>query len=73
MNSQHKNINSKGDFVLKNPVLNIRFKDFLQSYINPTQMMIQKGTTLDHDFYVIVCKQCRNENAYAGHQHHICI
>ena len=24
--------------------------------------MIQKGTTFDHDFYVIVGKQCRTEN-----------
>ena len=33
----------------------------------------QKGTTLDHDFYVVVGKQCRIENAYAGHQHNISI
>ena len=35
--------------------------------------MIQKGTTLDHDFYVAVGKQCRTENAYAGHQRNIFI
>ena len=35
--------------------------------------MCQKGTTLDHDFYVVVGKQCRIENAYAGHQHNISI
>ena len=23
--------------------------------------------TFDHDFYVVVGKQCRTENAYAGH------
>ena len=28
--------------------------------------------TFDHDFYVVVGKQCRTENAYAGHQHNIC-
>ena len=33
--------------------------------------MIQEGTTFDHDFYVVVGKQCRTENAYAGHQHNI--
>ena len=35
--------------------------------------MCQKGTILDHDFYVVVGKQCRIENAYAGHQHNIFI
>ena len=25
-------------------------------------MMIQEGTTFDHDFYVVVGKQCRTEN-----------
>ena len=35
--------------------------------------MNQKGNTLDHDFYVAVGKQCRTENAYAGHQHNILI
>ena len=27
--------------------------------------------TFDHDFYVVVGKQCRTENAYAGHQQKI--
>jgi hypothetical protein len=35
--------------------------------------MEQKGMTFDHDFYVVVGKQCRTENAYAGHQHNIWI
>ena len=37
--------------------------------------MEQKGMTFNHDFYVVVgnCKQCRTENAYAGHQHNIFI
>ena len=35
--------------------------------------MIQVGTTFDHDFYVVFGKQCRTENAYAGHQHNIFI
>ena len=26
-----------------------------------------------HDFYVVVGKQCRTGNAYAGHQHNIFI
>ena len=26
--------------------------------------MEQKGMTFDHDFYVVVDKQCRTENAY---------
>ena len=33
--------------------------------------MIQEGTTFDHDFYVVVGKQCRTENAYVGHQYNI--
>ena len=36
-------------------------------------VMIQEGTTFDHDFYVVVGKQCRTENVYAGHQHYIFI
>ena len=35
--------------------------------------MEQKGMTFDHDFYVVVGKQCRTENVYAGHQHNIFI
>ena len=35
--------------------------------------MEQKGMTFDHDFYVVVVKQSRIENAYAGHQHNIFI
>ena len=30
-------------------------------------MIEQKGMTFYHDFYVVVGKQCRTENAYAGH------
>ena len=33
--------------------------------------MRQKGIDLNHDFYVVVSKQCRTENAYTGHQHNI--
>ena len=29
--------------------------------------MEQKGMTFDPNFYAIVGKQCRTENAYAGH------
>ena len=43
------------------------------SYMTLDDVMIQKGTTFDHDFYVVVCKQCRTENAYVGHQHNIFI
>ena len=32
-----------------------------------------KGMTLDHDFYVVVGKQCRTENALTGHKHNIFI
>ena len=35
--------------------------------------IIQEGITFDHDFYIVVGKQCRTENAYAGHQHNIFI
>ena len=34
--------------------------------------MDQKGTTFDHDFYV-VGKQCRTENACEGHKKNIFI
>ena len=33
----------------------------------------QKGIDLNHDFYVVVGKQYRTENAYTGHQHNISI
>ena len=33
--------------------------------------MEQKVMNFDHDFYVVVGKQCRTENAYAGHHHNI--
>ena len=47
---------------------------FLKYYVNfQATGMNQKGNTLDHDFYVVVGKQCRTENAYAGHQHNILI
>ena len=36
-------------------------------------LMCQIGSTLDHDFYVVVGKQCRTENAKVGHQHNIFI
>ena len=32
-----------------------------------------EGMTFDRDCYVVVGKQCRTENAYAGHQHNIFI
>ena len=35
--------------------------------------MDQEGTTFNNDFYVVVGKQCRTENAYGGHQHNIFI
>ena len=33
----------------------------------------QKGIDLNHDFYVVVGKQYRTENAYTSHQHNIFI
>ena len=42
----------------------------LQIWTNP---MEQKGMTFAHDLYVVVGKQSRTENAYAGHQHNIFI
>ena len=33
----------------------------------------QKGMHLNHDFYIIVGKQSRTENAYTGHQYNIFI
>ena len=35
--------------------------------------MCQEGTTFDIDFYVVVGKQCRTENAYTDHQLNIFI
>ena len=40
-------------------------------HLDTDSLMNQKGNTLDHDFYVVVGKQCRTENAYTGHQHNI--
>ena len=37
-------------------------------FIRGRNMMEQKGMTFDHDFYVVVGKQCRTENVYEGHQ-----
>ena len=37
------------------------------------KLMFQEGTTFDYDFYVVVGKQCRTEDVYAGHQHNIFI
>ena len=38
-----------------------------------TGQIRQKDIDLNHDFYVIVGKQCRTENAYTGHQYNIFI
>ena len=38
VNSQYEKRNSKGDFVLKKPVRNVRFKDFWYTKINLTQI-----------------------------------
>ena len=45
----------------------------LQRKWDPIEKMIQEGMTFDRDFYVVVGKQCRTENANAGHQHNIFI
>ena len=50
----------------------IYFKFFSQENLKkkidswPSATIEQKGMTFDHDFYVVVGKQCRTENAYAG-------
>ena len=31
----------------------------------------EKIMHLNHDFYVVIGKQCRTENAYTGHQYNI--
>ena len=41
--------------------------------IVPEKWIEQKGMPLNHDFYVVVGKQCRTENAQTGHQHNIFI
>ena len=46
-------------------------KKFPYSEINFN--MEQKGMTFDHNFSVVVGKQCRTENAYVGHQQNIFI
>ena len=33
----------------------------------------EKGMHLNHDFYVVLGKQCCTENAVMGHQHNIFI
>ena len=47
--------------------------DYIDNITGYLIKMIQEGTTFDHDFYVVVGKQCHTENAYAGHQHNIFI
>ena len=32
-------------------------------------MIRQKGIDLNHDFYIVVGKQCCTKNAYMGHQY----
>ena len=49
------------------------FKTLSWNITYPVCKMEQKGMTFDHDFYVVFGKQCRTENAYAGHQHNIFI
>ena len=44
-----------------------------ESVVDSPRTMEQKGMTFDHDFYIVVDKQCRTENAYGGHQHNIFI
>ena len=46
VNSQLKTTNSECDFVLKNPVLNIRSKDFWNIKINPTQIWYESSIYL---------------------------
>ena len=57
--------------------LHTHFKCFAFQLVQLTLIrdiqMEQKGMTFDHDFYVVVGKQCRTENVYAGHQHDIFI
>ena len=38
-----------------------------------SEMIEQKGMHLNHEFYVVVGKQCRTENALTGHQYNIFI
>ena len=42
VNSQHLNTNLEGDFVIKKPVLNIRFKDFGYTKLNLTQIWYEE-------------------------------
>ena len=42
VNSQHYNTNSKGDFLLKKTVLNVRFRVFLYTKINPTKIWYEE-------------------------------
>ena len=47
---------------------------FPKLFLNSKKVRMDlKGMTLDHDFYVVVGKQWRTENAYTGHQHNIFI
>ena len=34
--------------------------------VSTPKIIHQKGMHLNHDFYVVVCKQIRTENAYDG-------
>ena len=57
------------------PYMNLRLMVGWSLYIYKLkfQGMELKGMTFDHDFYVVVGKQFRTKNAYAGHQHNIFI
>ena len=44
-----------------------------ESEAQPKHSDETEGYDFDHNFYVVVGKQCRTENAYAGHQHNIFI
>ena len=48
-------------------------KIFFTSDTRSPWVMEPNGMTFDHDFYVVVGKQCRTEIAYKGHQHNIFI
>ena len=51
VNSQLEDTNSKGDFVLNKPVLNVRFKDFRHTKINLSQKYI-----FSHVYNIVITK-----------------
>ena len=57
----------------KNLIMPKTLQIVFYSALSSKYVMCQKGIDLNHDFYVVVGKQCRTENVNTGNQHNIFI